>query len=73
MIIRRVKSMNFWKEHMGLRTAFIAVFFAVGLVLVFAGWKMTGKLTGLLIMLGGLVLLLAALMVYNKVFEDTKR
>lgn len=64
--------MNFWKEHVNLRMAFIAVFFVVGLILVVAGWKMTGKLAGLGIMLVGLVLLLAALLIYNKVFEDPK-
>lgn len=62
--------MNFWKEHMSLRLAIIAVFFVVGLILVIVGWKMTGKLAGLGIMLIGLVLLLAALMIYNKPFED---
>lgn len=64
--------MNFWKEHVSLRVAIIASFFVVGLILVTAGWKMTGKLSGLLIMLAGLVLLLAALMIYNKPFEDPK-
>lgn len=62
--------MNFWKEHMSLRLGIITAFFVVGLILVIAGWKMTGKLAGLGIMLIGLVLLLAALMVYNKPFED---
>lgn len=55
---------------MSLRLAIIAVFFVVGLILVIVGWKMTGKLAGLGIMLIGLVLLLAALMIYNKPFED---
>lgn len=55
---------------MSLRLAIIAVFFVVGLILVIVGWKMTGKLVGLGIMLIGLVLLLAALMIYNKPFED---
>lgn len=55
---------------MSLRLAIITAFFVVGLILVTAGWKMTGKLAGLGIMLIGLVLLLAALMIYNKPFED---
>lgn len=55
---------------MSLRLGIITAFFVVGLILVIAGWKMTGKLAGLGIMLIGLVLLLAALMVYNKPFED---
>lgn len=65
--------MNFWKEHASLRLAIIAAFFIIGLILVIAGWKMTGKLAGLGIMLVGLVLLLAAIMIYNKPFEDTKK
>ena len=64
--------MKFWKEHASLRVTIIAVFFVVGLALVVGGWKMTGKLAGLGIMLAGLVLLLAAILVYNKPFEDPK-
>ena len=64
--------MNFWKEHMSLRLGIITAFFVVGLILVMVGWKMTGKLIGLGIMLIGLVLLLAALRIYNKPFEDPK-
>lgn len=65
--------MKFWKEHTNLRLIIIAVFFAAGLCMIIAGWKMTGKLPGLGLMLTGLVLLLAALMIYNKPFEDPKR
>lgn len=61
--------MKFWKEHAGMRMILIALFFIVGLAMVAAGWTMTGKLMGLGIMLVGLVLLLAALMIYNKKFE----
>ncbi|HIR29016.1 MAG TPA: hypothetical protein IAB84_13720 [Candidatus Choladousia intestinigallinarum] len=61
--------MKFWKEHAGMRMILIALFFIVGLAMVAAGWTMTGKLMGLGIMLVGLVLLLAALMIYNKRFE----
>ena len=57
--------MNFWKNHTALRFALIAIFFVVGLVLTFAGWKMTGKLEGLGLMLVGIILLLTALFVYN--------
>lgn len=64
--------MRFWKEHVGLRMSLIALFFVLGLVLVVAGWKMTGKLAGLGIMLVGVVLLLSALLVYNKPFEEPK-
>ena len=62
--------MKFWKEHMGLRLTLITVFFVVGLILVIAGWKMTGQMGGLGLMILGTVLLLAALMIYNKPFED---
>ncbi len=61
--------MNDWKEHAGLRMTLIALFFIIGMVLVVVGWKMTGKMTGLVLMLVGLVLLLAALLIYNKGFD----
>ena len=57
--------MNFWKEHATLRGVLIVIFFAVGMALTIAGWKMTGKLEGLGLMLVGIVLLLTALFVYN--------
>ena len=41
-----------------------------GAVLVIAGWKQTGQLSGLGLMILGVALLLAALMVYNKPFES---
>ncbi|MBQ8355663.1 MAG: hypothetical protein IJY40_08600 [Oscillospiraceae bacterium] len=57
--------MNFWKNHASLRAVLIALFFIVGMVLTLVGWKMTGKLEGLGLMLVGIVLLLTALFVYN--------
>ena len=57
--------MNFWKNHLTLRAILILLFVAVGLVLTVVGWKMTGKLEGLGLMLVGIVLLLTALFVYN--------
>ena len=57
--------MNFWKNHAALRGILIALFFVVGLVLTLVGWKMTGELLGLGLMLVGIVLLLTALFVYN--------
>ena len=57
--------MNFWKEHTTLRGILILLFFVVGMVLTIAGWKMTGKLEGLGMMLVGIILLLTALFVYN--------
>ncbi|MDY4921542.1 MAG: hypothetical protein SO117_00670 [Frisingicoccus sp.] len=56
-----------------MRVAFIALFFVVGLILVFAGWKMTGELAGLGLMILGVVLLLSALFIYNKPFETRKK
>ena len=64
--------MNFWKEHTSLRAALIAIFFVVGLILVVAGWKMTGQLVGLGLMLVGIVLLLTALFLYNRPYQDKK-
>ena len=57
--------MNFWKNHATLRGALIVLFFALGMILTVSGWKMTGKLEGLGIMLVGIILLLTALFVYN--------
>ena len=57
--------MNFWKEHTTLRGILILLFFVVGMVLTIAGWKMSGKLEGLGLMLVGIILLLTALFVYN--------
>lgn len=62
-------STKFWKEHATLRVILIAVFFALGIGLTIWGWTMTGKLLGLGIMLVGVAALLAALWVYNKVFQ----
>lgn len=64
--------MEFWKEHGKLRVALMAVLFAVGLGLIIGGWRMTGQLAGLGWMLLGLLLLLAALAIYNKPFENPK-
>ncbi len=56
---------NFWKNHATLRGMLIILFFVVGMVLTLVGWKMTGELTGLGLMLVGIILLLTALFVYN--------
>ena len=65
--------MGFWKEHVKTRVVLITLFFIVGLILVFAGWKMTGKLAGLGLMIIGVILLLAALLIYNKPFETPNK
>ena len=62
--------MNFWKNHAALRMVLIAVFFVMGIVLTITGWKMTGELLGLGIMLVGMVFLLAALFVYNALYKN---
>ena len=62
--------MNFWKEHTSLRGVLILVFFALGIILTVAGWKMTGELLGLGIMGVGMVFLLAAMFVYNAYYKS---
>lgn len=64
--------MKYWKEHTSLRILLIAAGFLVGLGLILLGWSMTGRLSGLLIMLVGLASLLTALLLYNKPYEDPK-
>lgn len=58
---------------MGLRAVLMALFFVVGLALIVIGWKMTGQLLGLGIMIVGLVCLLTALLFYNKIYEEPKK
>lgn len=65
--------MKFWKEHVGLRAVLIAAFFVLGMALTVMGWKMTGQLKGLGIMLLGIVCLLTALFVYNKPYSGKSR
>ena len=62
--------MNFWKEHTTLRGILILLFFVVGMILTIAGWKMTGQLAGLGLMLVGIVLLLTALFLYNAAYKN---
>ena len=62
--------MNFWKNHTVLRLVLIALFSVLGMVLTIAGWKMTGELLGLGIMLVGVVFLLTALFVYNALYKN---
>ncbi len=61
--------MKFLKEHNLLRTALVLAFFAAGMVLTIVGWKMTGELLGLGIMIVGVILLLTALFVYNSQYK----
>ena len=64
--------MRYWKEHMALRAVLMTVFFVLGVALLVLGWMMTGQLKGLGIMIVGLVLLLLALQLYNRPFEEDK-
>ena len=61
--------MNFWKNHTTLRGILIVLFFVIGMVLTIVGWKMTGQLLGLGIMLVGMIFLLTALLVYNALYK----
>ena len=61
--------MNFWKNHTTLRAVLITLFFVLGMVLTVVGWKMTGQLLGLGIMLVGIILLLTALFIYNALYK----
>ena len=57
---------------MTLRALLMLIFVVVGLALIIIGWQMTGEMTGLIIMIVGVILLLTALLLYNKPFEDPK-
>ena len=48
-----------------LRIFLILLFFIVGLALVFWGWLLTGQITGLLLMVLGVLALILSLFVYN--------
>ena len=65
--------MQFWKEHTGLRAVLMLVTFVLGIFLLIYGWKQTGQLGGLGLMLLGTALLLVTLALYNKPFEDPKK
>ena len=61
---------TFWKTHPALRIVLMIVLFVLSIALVVAGWKMTGQLAGLGIMLVGVALLLAGLAIYNATYQD---
>mgnify|MGYP007039697262 FL=1 len=61
---------TFWKTHPALRLVLMIVLFVLSIALVVAGWKMTGQLAGLGIMLVGVALLLAVLAIYNATYQD---
>lgn len=53
-----------------VRMILMLVLFVLALALVLAGWKMTGQLAGLGIMIVGVALLLAVLYIYNSKYQD---
>ena len=61
---------TFWKNNPALRIVLMIVLFVLSIALVVAGWKMTGQLAGLGIMLVGVALLLAVLAIYNSTYQD---
>ena len=61
---------TFWKTHPALRIVLMIVLSVLSIALVVAGWKMTGQLAGLGIMLVGVALLLAVLAIYNATYQD---
>lgn len=61
--------MEFWKENAKLRLILIVILFIAGIVATIAGWRLTGQMMGLGIMIVGVICLLAALWIYNKPFE----
>ena len=60
----------FLTNHPALRIVLMIVLFVLSIALVVAGWKMTGQLAGLGIMLVGVALLLAVLAIYNATYQD---
>ncbi len=65
--------MKFWKDHAVLRIVLMILFFVVGLALVLYGWSLTGEMTGLILMLVGIVLMLTTLLIYNQRFTSRSR
>lgn len=61
---------KFLKEHVALRITLIALCFVVGMALLVIGWKMTGQMKGLVLMLVGVAVLLTSLWLYNRPFQD---
>ena len=59
----------FWKNNPALRIVLMIVLFVLSIALVVSGWKMTGQLAGLGIMLVGVALLLAVLALYNAAYD----
>lgn len=65
--------MKFWKDHAALRIVLMILFFVAGLALVLYGWSLIGKMTGLILMLVGVILMLTTLLIYNQRFTSRSR
>ena len=65
--------MKFWKDHAALRIVLMILFFVVGLALVLYGWSLTGQMTGLILMLVGIILMLTTLLIYNQRFASRSK
>ena len=65
--------MKFWKDHAALRIVLMILFFVAGLALVLYGWSLTGEMTGLILMLVGVILMLTTLLIYNQRFTSRSR
>ena len=61
---------TFGKNNPALRNVLMIVLFVLSIALVVAGWKMTGQLAGLGIMLVGVAQLLEVLALYNATYQD---
>ena len=71
--MRREIKMEFGKKHTKCRIILMAALFIAGISLSVFGWGMTGKMTGLGIMLIGIICLLMALWIYNCPFAEKKK
>ena len=47
--------MEFWKENAKLRLILIAILFIAGIAATIAGWRLTGQMMGLGIMIVGVI------------------
>lgn len=61
--------MEFWKTHEKMRVVLMIILFIIGICMTIVGWRMTGQLAGLGLMMVGVLCLLATLWIYNKPFE----
>lgn len=57
---------SFLKENESIGMILIAIFSILGILLVIMGWKMTGELIGLGLMIVGVALLLTSIGIYNE-------